>query len=76
MQLAPVHRVGLEDPRLAVELDSDVAQDRHQPFAERFELLPRIPDLAHVEIPFGPESVASRAGPPFPVNPVLPLPPM
>ena len=41
--------VELEHLGLALELDANVAQDRHQTLTERIELLLRIPDLADLE---------------------------
>src|SRR5579859_4459893 len=42
--------VNLKDLRLAGELDSDVGQHWHQPFTKRLQLLPGVPDLAHLEV--------------------------
>src|SRR5204862_6425423 len=42
--------VNLEDVWLACELDSGVGQHWRQPFAERGELFPRVPDLADLEV--------------------------
>lgn len=42
--------VDLEYLRLARELDSDFGQNRHETLAERLELLPRVPDLAHPQV--------------------------
>ena len=40
----------LEDVRRAGELDAGGGEDRHQTLAESLELLPRIPDLADLEV--------------------------
>ena len=43
--------VDLENLRITREHDADVVQHRHEAFAERVELLPRVPDLADSELP-------------------------
>ena len=48
--------VNFEDLRGAGKLDSNVSQNRHQPFTERLELLPRDPDLADAQVAVRPEA--------------------
>jgi hypothetical protein len=42
--------VNLEDVRRVGELDADDGEDRHQTLAECLELLPRVPDLADLQV--------------------------
>src|SRR5680860_1195657 len=54
--LALLEVVDLEDLRLARKLNPGFGQHRHELLAERLELLPRVPDLAHPEVPFRAEA--------------------
>src|SRR6266480_3070459 len=50
LQLALDDVVDLDEGRLS-GIDPDLVEDRHHALAEGLELLLRVPDLAHVEVP-------------------------